>query len=305
MNLSHLRYFVKLAELQHYAQAARDLYITQPSLTHAIKALEAELGVPLFQRQGRGVRLTRFGSEFNECVMRGLQEIDRGVELAREYNDGMTGSINVGAIYSVQGDFLPSLIKAYRAAFGAGVKINMFQGFSLPLIDGLERDDYDVVFAAKTPNKPDLCFEHAVSHELVAFMAKGHPLAGRTSLSLDELHGHIVCTYRTGTPIGEDVDAILEEYDLPAVREYEDEITMGGMVASDPSLCGLATLSIGLKSFSGISIVPLRDVPRDFHRIYMVYKRDKFRSRAVESFLEFAADFVPPPGAVPSTGFCG
>ena len=84
MNLSHLRYFVKLAELQHYAQAARDLYITQPSLTHAIKALEAELGVPLFQRQGRGVRLTRFGSEFNECVMRGLQEIDRGVELARE-----------------------------------------------------------------------------------------------------------------------------------------------------------------------------------------------------------------------------
>ncbi len=51
--------------------------------------------------------------------------------------------------------------------------------------------------------------------------------------------------------------------------------------------------------------MPLRDVPRDFHRIYMVYKRDKFRSRAVESFLEFAADFVPPPGAVPSTGFCG
>ena len=138
MNLSHLRYFVKLAELQHYAQAARDLYITQPSLTHAIKALEAELGVPLFQRQGRGVRLTRFGSEFNECVMRGLQEIDRGVELAREYNDGMTGSINVGAIYSVQGDFLPSLIKAYRAAFGAGVKINMFQAAEMVKLLGVK-----------------------------------------------------------------------------------------------------------------------------------------------------------------------
>ena len=184
MNLSHLRYFVKLAELQHYAQAARDLYITQPSLTHAIKTLEAELGAPLFQRQGRGVRLTRFGSEFNECVKRGLQEIDRGIELAREYNDDLAGVINVGAIFTVQGDYLPSLIKAYRAVYGSGVKINMFQGFSLPLIEGLERDDYDVVFAAKAPNKPDLCFEHAVSHELVAFMSKDHPLASRSSLSL-------------------------------------------------------------------------------------------------------------------------
>ncbi|MEI3230961.1 MAG: LysR substrate-binding domain-containing protein [Gordonibacter pamelaeae] len=163
-----------------------------------------------------------------------------------------------------------------------------------------------MVFAAKAPNKPDLCFEHAVSHELVAFMSKDHPLANRSSLSLDELHGYTVCTYRTGTPIGEEVDEVLAEYDLPAVREYEDEITMGGMVASDPTLCGLATLSIGLKSFSGISIVPLRDVPRDFHRIYMVYKRDKFRSRAVESFLELAADFrlLPEPSPARKNRFC-
>lgn len=302
MNLSQLRYFVKLAELEHYARAAQDLYITQPSLTHAIKTLEAELGAPLFEREGRGVKLTKLGREFSECVRRGLQEIDRGVELVHEYSDGLAGSINIGAIFTVQGDYLPCLIEAYRAAFGVGVKFNLFQGFSLPLVEGLERGTYDVVFAAKPrEERPRLCFEHVVSHELVAFVSKEHPLAGAESLSLAELAGYDVCTYREGTPIGDEIDELLGEYDLAVARDYEDEITMGGMVAADPSLCGLATLTIGLKSYSGLSIIPLREVQRDFHRIYMAYKRDELRSRAVESFLEFASDFVPPAHTVPST----
>ena len=79
------------------------------------------------------------------------------------------------------------------------------------------------------------------------------------------------------------------------------EITLGGMVQADPLAVGLATLSIGLKSFSGLSIIPIEDLPRDFHRIYMVYKRDAFRTRSVESFIEFASDYVPPRGAIPST----
>ena len=53
MNLSQLYYFAKLSEMQHYANAAKELYITQPSLSHAIKSLEAELGAPLFEREGR------------------------------------------------------------------------------------------------------------------------------------------------------------------------------------------------------------------------------------------------------------
>ena len=93
----------------------------------------------------------------------------------------------------------------------------------------------------------------------------------------------------------------LEEYDLPAVQEYQDEITLGGMVQADPHSVGLATLSIGLKSFKDLAIIPLEDIPKDFHRIYMVYKRDAFRSRAVESFIEFASDYVPPTNAIPNT----
>ena len=303
MNLSHLQYFVKLAELEHYAHAAKELYITQPSLTHAIKTLEAELGVSLFEREGRKVKLTRFGHEFKEYVNRGLNEIQKGVDLAREYNQSLSGTINIGAIFTVQGDYLPYLIKEYRAIYGDGIKFNLFQGFSMPLVKGLEEGEYDLVFSAKVLGKPDICFDHMVSHELVVGVAKTSDLAQQESLSLEDLKGRVVYTYRRGTPIGEEVNDVLEESGLEAIQEYEDEITLGGMVLADDATCGLMCLSIGLKSFADLAVIPLRDVPGDFHRIYLGYKRNEFRSRSVETFLEFAHDFEPPANVVPSTHF--
>lgn len=300
MNLSQLYYFSKLAEVQHYANAAKELYITQPSLSHAIKSLESELGVPLFEREGRRMKLTPFGRAFAEYVNRGLREIDKGVELAQEYNGKLGGSIRIGAIYTVQGDYLPMLIRDYRVQYGLNVKFDLFQGFSGPLVDSLEHDEYDVVFAARVANKPNLCFEHVVSHQLVAFVSKSNPLASRQSLSLADLRGRLVYTYRRGTPIGENVNEVLEEVGIRAIQNYQDEITLGGMVLADPSSVGLATLSIGLQSFKDLVVIPLTDVPQDFHRIYMVYKRDEFRSRAVESFIEFTLDYVPLVEAIPT-----
>lgn len=79
MNLYYLRYFVKLAHVQHYTRAAEQLCITQPSLSHAIAQLEKELGVPLFEKTGRKTTLTRFGEEFLPCAEHTLAFLDAGV----------------------------------------------------------------------------------------------------------------------------------------------------------------------------------------------------------------------------------
>ena len=76
MNLSQLRYFRKLAQVQHFTRAAEELFITQPALSNSIKQLEGELGIPLFEQHGRNVRLTKFGKEFNEYVSEGLDVIE-------------------------------------------------------------------------------------------------------------------------------------------------------------------------------------------------------------------------------------
>ena len=73
MNLYHLRYFVTLAHLEHYTKAAENLSITQPSLSHAISLLENELGVALFEKEGRNIVLTKYGKIFLKDVEKSLE----------------------------------------------------------------------------------------------------------------------------------------------------------------------------------------------------------------------------------------
>ena len=132
MNLSQLYYFRKLSELQHYTKAAKELYITQPALSDAIRSLEKELGVPLFQKEGRNVKLTRYGREFSAYVHDALRELDKGIEIMREYTGRLSGNLSVGWLYTITGDYLPALIRAYHDNYGDGVKVEVSQNFSAP-----------------------------------------------------------------------------------------------------------------------------------------------------------------------------
>ena len=114
MNLQQLYYFRKLAEVQHYTEAAKALYITQPSLSDSIASLEHELSVSLFQKKGRGVQLTKYGQEFYEYVNQALGILEHGIAAVREKSDSVTGTIDIGCIPTLLGDFLPNALDLYR-----------------------------------------------------------------------------------------------------------------------------------------------------------------------------------------------
>jgi LysR family transcriptional activator of glutamate synthase operon len=299
LNLSQLYYFKKLAELEHYTQAAKELYISQPALSDAIHSLENELGVPLFQRVGRNVKLTKYGREFNEYVKAGLQEIDNGVARARSYSTSPRGNLNIGAIFTVQGDYLPALLNAFNDKVSNEVSFTLFQGFSLPLIEGLRRGEYDAVFAAKPEHAEDLECVPVVAHELVAVVQKDHPLAFKHTVRLEELQPYHVYTYRPGTPIGNEVNAILDSHAVRADQAFEDEITIGGAIAADGKSVGLCTYTIGLAAYQNVKPLILEGVPKEFHRIYLITLKDDFQPFVLEEFKRFTAAFEPPEGTVP------
>ncbi|MGN0959906.1 MAG: LysR family transcriptional regulator [Coriobacteriales bacterium] len=299
MNLNQLRYFLKVAELQHFSRAAQELYVSQPSLTHAIKTLESELGVKLFTREGRGVKLSEFGLEFYGYVERGLREVDRGVERAAEYNNSLSGIIDIGAVFTVTGDYLPPLVRSYRKIYGDGVKMELHQSTSLHLVEGLEADRFDLVFAAYVPLGADYEALPVIYHELVAVVSDAHPLANRESVSIKELSLWPVVTYQRRTPIGGEVYKLLDEVGVTPYQEYPDEISLGGSVSANEGRVALATYTIALKAFGNLRFIPIEGVDTNFHPIYMIYKRSRARSRATESFIEFVHDYVPPEDAAP------
>lgn len=112
MNLFYLKYFVELAHVRHYTKAAQNLCITQPSLSHAIAQLENELGVPLFEKNGRNTTLTRFGREFLVCVENTLATLDSGVEAARRSAAG-EGLIRLGFVRPAGVEYVPRLAREF------------------------------------------------------------------------------------------------------------------------------------------------------------------------------------------------
>lgn len=294
MNLPQLYYFKKLAEVQHYTRAAKELYITQPTLSNSISQLERELEIPLFERENRNVKLTRYGREFYTYITEALNALDKGIDIAHEHAGSLSGTIEIGTIYSIQGDYLPALMASYRAEYGENITTNVYQGLSLPLIEDLEHDRFEVAFAAYVPDKPNLTFVPMFTQQLVAIMSIHHPLASKAHLTFEDLEQvERLYSYPPDTPIGSEVHNTIAEHGLTTLPPYySDEITLGSMVEADSNAVGLSLNTIGLMPFKGkIARKRIEGIPLDYHPIYMAYKTSAFKSRALENFIQFAKGF--------------
>lgn len=289
MNLSQLRYFRKLAEVQHFTRAAERLYITQPALSNSIKQLENELGVPLFEQYGRNVRLTKYGREFNEYVSEGLDVIDKGIQIAQEHANSLSGTIDIGTIFTVQSDYLPALLRTYRGIYGTQVDVRLYQGLTQGLLEKLEDGTYDVAICAYVDNCPDIEFIPVLTQDLVAVLHEDNPLAQQEYISLDDLGKTKIVTYRPETSIGSEVRDLISDLDLDIKQWCDDEITLGGEVAVNPDLLGLSLDTLGLSPFPQLKRVPFENnAGRGAHQVYLAYRKNAHKTRAVENMIALA-----------------
>lgn len=296
LNLSHLYYFLKLAELQHYTQAAGELYISQPSLSGAISCLEAELGIKLFQKRGRNICLTKYGKEFYDHVSTALQELDKGVAIAKEHAGLLGGTIDIGCISTIQGDYLPEVIQDFKKNAAPNVKFNIYQAQTNSIIHNIKADIYDLGFCSLTNDVSDLCFVPILVQPLIAVVSSEHPLADSTALTFSELQGHHLISYQTEQPVGRNIKNLLDSYGLSADHYYSDEVTLCGLARIEPFVAILLQTP-SLQQFHGLSVIPLSEAPIDFHVVHMVSKPNRYYSHSVERFIEYVAAFhsyVPP-----------
>ncbi|MEG1764999.1 MAG: LysR family transcriptional regulator [Oscillospiraceae bacterium] len=290
MNLSQLYYFRKLAELQHYTQAAQELYITQPSLSGAIASLETELGIPLFEKRGRNVWLTKYGKEFYEYVCSSLQLLEQGVAIAKEHAGTLSGTIDIGSISTIQGDYLPMVIRSFLAEKGSGIKFSIHQEQTNEIVAALQSGKWDVGFCSPVEGSPDLFFVPVLSQPLVVVVNRDHALAHKKSLTFEQLKGYELLSYHTEQPIGKQINRLLEEKGLQADQQYSNEIDMSGVAAiSDTVAVILQTPS--LREFDSLVAIPLPEVSPDFRVVNMAFNHRAYKCHAVECFIDYVAAY--------------
>ena len=234
MNLDHLRYFVKLAEIRHYTRAAEQLCISQPSLSHAINQLETELGVPLFERSGRNTTLTRFGEEFLECAQRSLDALDVGIGSLQRSARG-EGVVRLGFLRTLGVDYIPRLTADFLDADpDCGIQFSFHSGLSGELIDGLLQRKFDLVFCSEPDPSLGLSAVPVTSQELVMIVPKNHTLAGQESVDLADTLQYPAVFFAEGSGLRKVIDRMYDKVGgRPAsVIETEEDEVIAGLVSA-------------------------------------------------------------------------
>lgn len=293
MNLSQLYYFSKLADLQHYTRAAKELFITQPTLSGSISSLEQELGVALFQKKGRNVELTKYGAEFLGYVNASLEQLDKGVAVMKSYSGESDGGlIDLGCIITVQTDYIPQLLNQYHRSSDHRYDFNISQKPSQDLLARLKEGKYDVVFGARDDDfGTDICYIPVLAQEFKIAMNEDSPLAEKEFIVPEDLEGVELITYREQIPLGKAVKSTVDAWNLPNVRyAFDDESILAGFAANGVEVA-LMLDTFFLKHVQGIVVKPFYNSAAEkktfYHTIYMAYNEKKYHPFCVDDFIKF------------------
>lgn len=289
MNLFHLRYFVQLAHTQHYTQTARELSISQPSLSHAISQLEDELGVPLFERSGRNTVLTSFGLEFLDCAEATLSTLDRGIQSLQRSARG-EGLIRLGLLRTLGVDYVPRLAGEFlRANPGKNIQFTFSTGVTQNLAEDLAARKFDLVFSSLPPEQFGLTAVPVAQQDLVLIVPRNHPLASRHAVDLRDTLPYPQVFFSPVAGLRHVVDELFRQIDgTPQIAyETEEDQVVAGLVAQGFGIAVVPYMEILLRLDVKILQISYPAWERNF---YMVHDEKVFLSPAAQSFRQFVLD---------------
>jgi len=186
MTLTELRYIVALARERHFGRAAEKCFVAQPTLSVAVKKLEDELGLILFERGQSEVTVTPAGEPIVRQAERVLQEAARIKELADTAGDPLAGPLRLGAIYTIGPYLLPRLVPLVRAR-APKMPLMIQENFTTKLLEALKSGELDVAVLALPVQEPGLVAQAVYDEDFRVLVPAGHPWAGRASIAADSL----------------------------------------------------------------------------------------------------------------------
>lgn len=296
VELRHLFAFVAVAEELHFGRAAKRLQMAQPPLSQQIRQLEKELGVQLFERNTRSVRLTSAGESFLQPVRTVIEDLDTAVRAAKAAGRGEYGRVSIGFAGASSHETLPRLTRAVRAAHPAIELVMTGQTYANVALARVADGSLDLGFVRLPVTQPGVTFRVIDEEELVCALPSDHPLAARESVPLEVLAGEPFVSFpaNTGSTVRDAMVGACEAagFNPRVVQEAPDSYTILALVAAGVGVT-LTVTSVQHIQQSGLVYRPLAGPP--IRRQAALAWRADNPSAALRAVLAVAEDALPTP----------
>lgn len=257
MTLTELRYIVAVARERHFGKAARLCFVSQPTLSVAIKKLEDELGVAVFERGNNEVTLSAIGERIIAQAQRTLEAADNIKQIASHGKNQLAGPLRIGAIHTIGPYLYPELIPLLREA-APDMPLVVEENLTSVLTEKLKRGELDVIIIALPFTEPGIVTLPLYEEPFVVLMQASHPLTSRKTVNSTLLENENVLLLGKGHCFR---DHVLEacpacipkpglEGDLPHTVEGSSLETIRHMVVSGLGITVLPCTAAGAHHYS-------------------------------------------------------
>ena len=288
MTLTELRYIVAVARERHFGRAANSCFVSQPTLSVAVKKLEDELGVTLFERSSGDVSLTAIGGRIVEQAQRVLEEVTVVKQLAEQGKDPLAGSLRLGVIYTISPYLLPHLIPELRQ-LAPQMQLLLEENYTARLAEMLKQGEIDVAIVAEPFHEGGIATQALYEEGFVVATPRGHAWEAMPEISSEQLAEENVLLLSPGNCFRDQVLQTCPDLNresmggtggLQRTLQGSSLTTIRHMVAGGIGVTVLPVTSVSAADDALLSIRPFAE-PAPTRRVVMAWRRNFPRMAAI------------------------
>lgn len=289
MDFNSLQYFVLVAKFENMSRAAECLHITQPALSKSISLLEKNLGVALFDRNGRTIKLNRYGRFFLERAESMLKEYDMAKEGLLNLVSPAQGVVSIGFMHTLGLEVIPQLMAAVQKVYPQ-MKIQLTQSNSSTIMSKLEVGELDLCLISSFETDKDLVWEKLWEEELFLIVPENHPLANAKQVNLKDFANEPFISIKKGNTLRKSVDDLYKQegFQLNVGFEGEEVHTITGLVESGLGVSLIPYIK-GLEQYK-IRLVNV-NAPNCRREIGLAYMSKHFKSAATILLADYIREY--------------
>ena len=303
VDLGQIEAFVQVAQHRSFSKAAESLFLTQPSVTARIQSLERDLGESLFERNGRGVRLTEMGASFLPYARRALKALQDGRDAIEGMRNLEVGTLKLGCALTVSTYVLPGILKQYCSLY-PGVEVSVHTGRSEQVLQMVLNDEVHCALE-RTVHHPEITTVPMYEDDLVLVAAPGHRFARTGTATLDEIGRESLILFDRGSSYTALIQTLFRQngivprttMELDTIEATKKMVEEGLGIAMLPKVSTDRELTIG-------TLIPITvanaGMPR--RQISLIYRKNRKHLRSVQAFFSLLGELygvkLPEPAAI-------